>query len=108
MSRKVKLQVLENVEVRDVDLKVLDALDVRAEGPGAWVKVSKRELAAELQASDATVHRALLSCSQRGFICIRPELQSNGGRDANAYALTSTGLTVLSAARRAGIVGERA
>lgn len=106
MSKKVMLTVSFDVDmrVRDRDVRVVDAIDRRSTEPCGEIGVSIRELANELGISADTVRRALASSASEGYLEIQPNHLDNGGQAENTYKLTSLGINVLRAARKAGII----
>ena len=104
MARRVRLVVPTEVLVRDIDMRTLDAVDRASKRPTRPVSIASRELASNVGASAATVHRAVVSSVESGFLIVDEQHLENGAQLANTYALTKRGLAVLAAARDAGLV----
>lgn len=103
MAKRVKLIIPTEVVVRDLDMRLLDFVDKKTKTPRKGVMLPSREAARALGVSEATAHRALVSCSELGYLSVRENRHLNGAQMPNSYVFTKEGKTLLSAARKMGV-----
>lgn len=99
MSKQVSLAG-GRIRLNETTLEILSLVAHHDKGPGKPAVLSKAEFSREVGCSMGTVQRSLSILVHEGFITVIERRSDDGGRKANAYALTTMGALVAEAHQR--------